>query len=61
MTQGITFTVTFAAPVAYVYTCVFHPWMNGDAVVKQGQIRRPVLQGSALTPYGPVTSLVWAR
>jgi len=36
MTEGATFEVTLTVAGAYSYTCIFHPWMKGTIVVKQG-------------------------
>jgi plastocyanin len=31
---GESYTFTFATPGTYIYTCVYHRWMNGTVIVR---------------------------
>lgn len=33
---GSTFQFTFTVPGTYVYHCLYHPWMQGTVIVKNG-------------------------
>lgn len=52
--QGQSFTYNFTKPGVYNYTCIYHSWMHGTIIVKQGTQGVTVLipSGAAVPPSG---------